>query len=176
MKKITIQLLKGDITERTTEAIMNTSNDRLILGSGLGGAIKAKGGATIQEQCSKYGSIKIGDAVVTSGGELKAKYVIHSALTPYDGFIQHDNIQKSLLNTLRLAENKKIKTIAIPDMSIGIERFPPLNCAITMFRIIKKFMEEENKTIEKIEVVVWDVETLRIYRKAYREIFPGEEK
>jgi len=176
MKKITIELLKGDITERETDAIINTSNDQLILGSGLGGAIKAKGGTKIVEQCSKFGSINIGDAVLTSGGNLKTKYIIHAALTAYDGFIEQKNIEKALLNSLRVANTKKIKTLAIPDMSMGIERFPPRGCALTMFRIIKKFMEEENKTIEKIEVLVWDVETLRIYRHAYREIFPGEEK
>ena len=170
MAQVDVELIKGDITERSTDAIINTANDMLILGSGLGGAIKSKGGAAIVKECMQHGTIKVGDAVVTSAGNLKSKYVIHAALTQFDGPILEENIEKSLLNSLRLAKKLKMKSLAIPDMSLGIVRFSPILCAEIMFTTLKKFLNEENKTLKTVEIVVWDIETYRTYKKVYEEI------
>ncbi len=171
MESVKLELIKGDITERDTDAIINTANNRLILGSGLGGAIKAKGGSSIAEECSKCGEIDVGEAVLTGAGKLKAKYIIHAALTEFDGPILEENIVKSLLNSLRLANKRKIKSLSIPDMSMGIVRFSPTRCAEILFTILKKFVEEENKSLVLIEVVVWDIETLRMYKEIYTQIY-----
>jgi O-acetyl-ADP-ribose deacetylase (regulator of RNase III) len=170
MQGVNIELIKGDITERSTDGIINTANDMLILGSGLGGAIKSKGGASIVEECSKYGTIKVGEAVVTSAGRLKAKYIIHAALTQFDGPILEENIEKSLLSSLRLAKKRKMKSLAVPDMSQGIVRFSPKLCAQVMLTTLTRFLDEENKTLKTVEVVVWDIETYRIYKQVYEEI------
>ena len=166
-----IELLKGDITERTTDAIINTANTMLILGSGLGGAIKAKGGAQIAKECSKHGTIKIGDAVITGAGKLKAQYIIHAALTEFDSIITEDNILQSLKSSMRLAKKYRLKSIAIPDLSTGIVRFPPDRCARIMFLFLKEFIEKENRYLRTIEIVLWDIETLRAYKQVYEEIF-----
>jgi len=169
MKKVHIELLKGDITERNTDAIINTANNILILGSGLGGAIKAKGGRSIVDECSKYGTINLGDAVLTGGGNLKTKFIIHAVLTEFDGHITEENIRKSLLSSLRLANKRSFKSISIPDMSIGISRFPPERCAEVVFSVLKSYIDSENKSLELIEVILWDIESLRIYKKIYFE-------
>jgi O-acetyl-ADP-ribose deacetylase (regulator of RNase III) len=170
MAEVDVELIKGDITERTTDAIINTANNMLILGSGLGGAIKSKGGASIVEECAKYGTIQVGEAVITKAGKLKSKHIIHAALTQFDGPILEENIAKSLLSGLRLAKKHKLKSIAIPDMSLGIVRFSPRLCAQIMLTTLKKFLDEENKTLKTVEIVVWDIETFRIYKKVYEEI------
>ena len=170
MKDVRIDILKGDITECETDAIINTANNMLILGSGLGGAIKSKGGASIVEECSKYGTIQVGDAVITNAGRLKSKYIIHAALTQFDGPILDENIEKSLWSSLRLAKKHKMKSLAIPDMSLGIVRFSPKLCAQIMLTTLKKFLDEENKTLKTVEIVVWDIETYRVYKQVYEEI------
>mgnify|MGYP000256370364 CR=1 FL=1 len=171
-----IELLKGDITESNSQCIVNTANDRLIFGSGLPGAIKAKGGGGIVEECSKFGTLQVGEAVVTSAGKLKANYIIHTVVSKYDDFLEKENIGKALISALRLANDLKIKSIAIPDMSMGIVRFPPEECAREMFKIIQRFVEVENSSLELIEIFLWDVETLRIYKSIYREIFSQDSK
>jgi O-acetyl-ADP-ribose deacetylase (regulator of RNase III) len=174
MRKSEIVLLKGDITERDTDAIINTSNDRLILGSGLGGAIKAKGGPQILDECTHHGSIDIGDAVLTNAGNLKTGAVIHVALTEYDGQITKENIEMSLRNCLKLANKQRFKSIAIPDMSVGISRFPPEECAETVCMVLKEYTARKSRSLQRIEIVLWDIETLRIYKQKYAEIFKQE--
>ncbi|MCK4803144.1 MAG: macro domain-containing protein [Spirochaetes bacterium] len=174
MKKVKLELIKGDITERSTDTIINTANNLLILGSGLGGAIKSKGGHKITGECSRLGPINVGEAVMTSAGELKSKYIIHAALMEFDGPILEENISRSLISSLKLANRHILTSISIPDMSMGIVRFPPERCAEILFNTLKNFIKEENKSLELIEVVVWDIETLHIYKEIYKEIFKQE--
>jgi len=170
-KRARIELMKGDITERSTDAIINTANTMLILGSGLGGAIKAKGGAQIAKECSKYGTIKIGDAIITGAGKLKARHIIHAALTEFDGLITEENIIQSLKSSMRIAKKYRLKSIAVPDLSTGIVRFPPDRCARIMFLFLKDFINKENRYLSTIEIVLWDIETLRAFKRVYEEIF-----
>jgi O-acetyl-ADP-ribose deacetylase (regulator of RNase III) len=171
MTKVRIELLKGDITERETDALVNTANTLLILGSGLGGAIKAKGGGSIAKECALLGPIKVGEAVITGAGTLKAKHIIHAALMEFDGAVQEDNIEKCLQNSLRLANRKRLKSISIPEMNMGIVRFEPERCARVVFTTLKRFLEKDNRSLKQVEVVLWDIETLRIYKTVYKEIF-----
>jgi O-acetyl-ADP-ribose deacetylase (regulator of RNase III) len=171
MKIARIELLKGDITERATDAIVNTANSRLLLGSGLGGAIKAKGGSSIARECAGYGEVEIGSAVITKGGKLKARSVIHAVVSEFDGEILEENIAKALRSTLKLANKHRLKSISIPDFSVGIKRFSPLQCAQTMFRVLRDFLESENKTLELIEIVLWDIDSLRLYKSVFSTYF-----
>jgi O-acetyl-ADP-ribose deacetylase (regulator of RNase III) len=176
MSNVNLELIKGDITEQETDAIVNTANTLLILGSGLGGAIKAKGGESISKECSKIGAIEIGEAAVTGAGNLKARFIIHAALTEFDGLINEKHISSALLNSLRLANNRKFRSIAVPDMSMGIVRFPPEQCGQIMLSVLKQFIETENRTLELVALVVWDIDTLRLYKKIYSSVFGQEYK
>ena len=122
----------------------------------------------------RHGSIDIGEAVLTSGGNLKTGAVIHVALTEYDGQITNENIEKSLRNSLKLANKQRFKSIAIPDMSVGISRFPPEECAETVCMVLKEHTARKSRSLQRIEIVLWDIDTLRIYKQKYAELFEQE--
>ena len=107
-----IELIDGDITEQDTDAIVNAANAQLILGAGVAGAIKRKGGPKIQKECNEIRGTIVGGAVITSGGNLKARHVIH-AVGPRMGEGDEDNkLKNATLNSLKVAEKKGLKSIA----------------------------------------------------------------
>jgi O-acetyl-ADP-ribose deacetylase (regulator of RNase III) len=119
-----IELLQGDITELEVDAIVNAANNRLWMGGGVAGAIKKKGGRIIEEEAVKQGPIPIGEAVATSAGKLKAKYVIHAAGMGTDLRTDEEKIKNSTLNSLKRAEELKIESIAFPSIGTGVGGFP----------------------------------------------------
>ncbi len=167
-----IRIIKGDITERETDTIINASNDMLILGSGLGGAIRAKGGKEIVEELSRYKHLDLGKAVITGSGKLKTKHIIHVALNRFDESIDVENIYPALINAFKLASSYSLKSISIPDMSMGIMRVSPQKAAEKIFSAIKDFLAtNKSSSIELYEIVLWDMDTLYIYRDVYEEFF-----
>jgi len=130
----TIDLVEGDITELSVDAIVNPANAQLILGGGVAGAIKRKGGVSIQRECDQIGSIEVGQAVITTAGDLKAKHVIH-AVGPMMGEGNEDEkLKNATLNSLKLAEEKKLQSIAFPAISTGIFGYPIDQCAKIMIQ------------------------------------------
>jgi len=147
--KTTIKLYQGDITELDTEAIVNAANASLILGGGVAGAIRRKGGPSIQEECNKIGGTTVGEAVVTGAGNLKAKYVIH-AVGPRYGAPNHtvqggegnedEKLKNATLNALKRAQEKRMCSIALPAISTGIFGFPLDRAAKIMVKTVKDFL------------------------------------
>jgi len=127
-----LELLDGDITEQDTDAIVNAANAQLVLGGGVAGAIRKKGGPNIQAECDKIGGTFVGGAVITTGGNLKAKYVIH-AVGPRMGEGDEDRkLRDATLNSLKVADRHHLKSIAFPAVSAGIFGFPIERCAAIM--------------------------------------------
>jgi O-acetyl-ADP-ribose deacetylase (regulator of RNase III) len=129
-----LELVDGDITEMDTEAIVNAANAQLILGGGVAGAIRKKGGPIIQQQCNKIGGTFVGGAVITAGGNLKAKYVIHAVGPRMGEGDEDEKLKNATLNSLKLADQKGIKSISLPAISTGIFGFPIDRCAEIMLR------------------------------------------
>jgi O-acetyl-ADP-ribose deacetylase (regulator of RNase III) len=129
-----LELVEGDITEMETDAIVNAANARLILGGGVAGAIKRKGGPKIQQECDKIGGTFVGGAVITTGGSLKAKYVIHAVGPRMGEGNEDEKLKNATLNSLKLADGKNLKSIAFPAISAGIFGFPIRRCAEIMLR------------------------------------------
>jgi O-acetyl-ADP-ribose deacetylase len=128
----TLELVEGDITEMETDAIVNAANDRLILGGGVAGAIRKKGGPQIQAECDRIGGTFVGGAVITTGGRLKGKHVIH-AVGPQRGEGDEDEkLRNATLNSLKVADENGLKSIAFPAISTGIFGFPLQRCAEIM--------------------------------------------
>src|ERR1051326_1944858 len=127
-----IEFVKGDITEMAVDAIVNAANNELILGAGVAGAIRRKGGAQVEEECQRIGPIKLGAAAVTTGGNLKALYVIHAASMRLGGSTTAESLRAATHNSLLRAEEQTIKSIAFPAVGTGIAGFPLEDCARIM--------------------------------------------
>lgn len=127
-----LELVESDITEMDTDAIVNAANSQLVLGGGVAGAIRRKGGPTIQAECDRIGGTSIGGAVITTGGKLKARHVIH-AVGPRMGEGDEDRkLRNATENSLRLADEHGLKSLAFPAISTGIFGFPLGRCAEIM--------------------------------------------
>jgi O-acetyl-ADP-ribose deacetylase (regulator of RNase III) len=137
----TLTLVEGDITEMQTDAIVNAANAQLVLGGGVAGAIRRKGGPEIQAQCNKIGSTFVGGAVITTGGALKARYVIH-AVGPRLGEGDEDaKLADATLNSLKVADENRLKSIAFPAISTGIFGFPIARCAEIMLGVAIRYLK-----------------------------------
>ncbi|MHC4510350.1 MAG: macro domain-containing protein [Planctomycetota bacterium] len=127
-----LELCDGDITEMDTDAIVNAANAQLVLGGGVAGAIRSKGGPTIQTECNRIGGTFVGGAVITTGGDLKARHVIH-AVGPRMGEGDEDRkLRDATLNSLKVADENHIESISLPAISAGIFGFPIERCAAIM--------------------------------------------
>lgn len=163
-----LELLKADITEIQVDAIVNAANTSLLGGGGVDGAIHRKGGKAILDECiqirNKQGGCKTGEAVITTAGNLPSKYVIHTVGPVWNG----DKEEKSKLlancykNSLNLAIQNGIKTIAFPNISTGIYHFPKDKAAEIAVRTVKDF--ERISEIEKVIFICFDDENYQIYK------------
>lgn len=163
-----IELLKGDITQINTDAVVNAANSSLLGGGGVDGAIHRAGGQQILEECkeirNRQGKCKTGEAVVTTAGNLPAKYVIHTV-----GPIWNNNEEEcsELLancykNSLKLAESLGVKTISFPNISTGVYGFPKQLAAKIAVAEVQNFQSE---IIEKVIFVCFDDNNEKIYRE-----------
>jgi O-acetyl-ADP-ribose deacetylase (regulator of RNase III) len=149
-----IQVIQGDITKAKVDAIVNAANATLLGGFGVDGAIHRVGGNAILEACKKIGGCETGEAVITTAGNLPARYVIH-AVGPvwYDGNNQEaERLESCYRNSLKLAIDNKCKSIAFPNISTGAYGFPKKEAAQIAVRTVKKFLES-NKQIEQVQFV-----------------------
>ena len=120
-----LEVILRDITKQPTDAIVNPANTQLKLGAGVAGDILLKGGKVIQEECDRIGSCPLGEAVITTGGRLYAKYVIHAVGPRYGIDPEPEKYLKSaIINSIELADEYKLNTIAFPAISTGIFRYP----------------------------------------------------
>src|SRR5256886_16921741 len=125
---------QGDLTEMDTDAIVNAANNDLLLGGGVAGAIRRKGGEEIQRECDASGSIPIGYAAITTGGKLKARFGIHAASMELGGKTNAAPLRRSAAHSLKVANERGVKTIAFPAVGTGIAGFPLKDCAEIMLR------------------------------------------
>lgn len=140
VKNSKIKLVQGDITESDTDVIVNAANAQLILGGGVAGAIRKKGGPSIQEECNKIGGTYIGGAVITNGGNLKAKYVIHAVGPRMGEGNEDEKLRNATLNSLKLMDKHNLKTITFPAISTGIFGYPIDHCAKIMISTVKDYL------------------------------------
>ena len=150
IKNSIIKLVQGDITELNTDVIVNAANAQLILGGGVAGAIRRKGGAKIQEECNNIGGSFVGGAIITTGGNLTSKYVIH-AVGPRMGEGDEDpKLKNAVINSLKLMDEYGLKTIAFPAISTGIFGYPIDRCAKIMIFTAKKYLGGETQIKEVV--------------------------
>jgi O-acetyl-ADP-ribose deacetylase (regulator of RNase III) len=166
MKSIPIEIFHGDITTLSVDAIVNAANSSLLGGGGVDGAIHRAAGPGLLQECKSLGGCLTGEAKITSGYNLPAKFVIHTVGPVWKG---GNNNEEELLarcyrSCLRIAENMKLKILAFPNISTGVYGFPKERAASVAIREVKDFTMEERK-IEKIIFAIFDTENLKIYKE-----------
>lgn len=166
IKDTEIKIIQGDITELKVDAIVNAANNKMVMGGGVAGAIKKKGGKIIEEEAVKKGPLKIGAAVFTQAGSLPAKYVIHAATMGMDFKTDEDKIRESCKNALRLAEELKIKSIAFPALGCGVGGFPLLAAAKLMAQEVMKHLRENKPRLKEITFCLYDKEAYDVFNKS----------
>ena len=153
---ILIKLVQGDITDLAVDAIVNAANSQLILGGGVAGAIRRKGGPSIQQECLEIGWCEVGDAVITGAGALPARYVIHAVGPRMGEGSEPGKLASATRASLNLAEQHRLLTIALPAISTGIFGFPLEACAQIMLRVAIDFTFEDIKHLKEIIFCLYD--------------------
>jgi O-acetyl-ADP-ribose deacetylase (regulator of RNase III) len=161
-----VAIMQGDLTEMDTDAIVNAANNDLQLGGGVAGAIRRKGGSEIQSECNEIGMIPVGGAAITSGGKLKARYVIHAASMELGGRTEAHALRSSTAHSLRIAAQKGLKTIAFPAVGTGIAGFPMRECAEIMLREVAKHFEGPTPLV-KVTFVLFDKEAFDVFETVW---------
>ena len=164
-----IELIKGDITKINADAIVNAANSSLMGGGGVDGAIHRAGGPAILEECrkivAKQGSCKTGEAVITTGGNLTAKFVIHTVGPVWHGGKKNEAVllASCYKNSLKLAVENKISSVAFPNISTGVYGYPKKEAAEIAVNTVNEFLNQ-NDFIEKIYFVCFDDENYQLYK------------
>ncbi|MBI5217524.1 MAG: O-acetyl-ADP-ribose deacetylase [Bacteroidia bacterium] len=159
-----IRVVKGDITRIEADAIVNAANNPLLGGGGVDGAIHRAAGKELLMECETLGGCPTGEAKITKGYKLPAKYVIHTVGPIWNGGNNNEAalLEKCYFNSLKLAVENNIKTIAFPNISTGVYRFPKDKAARVAINTVKKFLSE-NSAINTVIFVVFDDENRDIY-------------
>lgn len=165
IKDTVIQVIKGDLTEQNVDAIVNAANNQLVMGGGMAGAIKKKGGPSIQEEANKLAPIAVGEAIVTGAGNLKAKYVIHAATMGMDFETDEIKIRNSFANSLKRAEEKTITSIAFPALGCGVGGFPLEKAAKIMAEELVNHLKKPS-SLQKVFFVLLDEPGAELFEKA----------
>ncbi|MCW4034351.1 MAG: macro domain-containing protein [Candidatus Bathyarchaeota archaeon] len=164
-----LELIQGDITNQTTDAIVNAANAALQMGGGVAGAIRRRGGPTIQEECNRIGGTYVGGAVITTGGNLPAKYVIHAVGPIHGDDHEDDKLKDATLNSLKLADKNGLKSITFPAISTGIFGFPKDRCATIMLATTIAYLDGPTG-LKKVVYCLYDKETLQIFEAQLRSL------
>ena len=165
-----IKLIQGDLTKIKVDAIVNAANTSLLGGGGVDGAIHRAGGRVILEECMKIrdkkGGCKVGEAVITSAGDLPAKFVIHTVGPVWKGGNKGEDqlLKNAYTNSLKLASANRIETIAFPNISTGVYHFPKDKAAEIAISTVTEYLKSEN-TIKEVIFVCFDKENFDIYEK-----------
>lgn len=170
MNNTQLDLVEGDITELDVEAIVNPANSKLLLGGGVAGTIKRRGGPTIQEECNRIGGSAVGTAVMTGAGKLRAKHVIH-AVGPKMGEGDEDKKLSSAVRAcLALADRHGLKSIAMPAISTGAFGFPIDRAARIILTEIQRYLQGGTKLL-RVVVVLYGEDAWKIFAREMRRGF-----
>jgi O-acetyl-ADP-ribose deacetylase len=165
-----IELIQGDITELDVDAIVNAANSSLVLGAGVAGAIYSKGGQIIQDECNAIGHCSVGKAVITTGGSLKARHVIHAVGPRMGEGDEEKKLASAVSSSLQLAEKHKLEVVALPAISTGVFGFPMQAAAEIITRAVFDYAFEMRAYLKQVIICLFDAVALKIFRTALEEV------
>ena len=170
MNNSTLELVEGDITDLDVEAIVNAANENLVLGGGVAGTIKRRGGPSVQEECRRIGSTGVGTAVITGAGKMKFKHVIH-AVGPKMGEGDEDRkLSSAVRSSLALADRHGLKSVAIPAISTGNFGYPVERCARILLTEVHRYLQGGTK-LQRVIVCLYDEATWKLFARELRRGF-----
>jgi len=166
-----LELLDGDITEMETDAIVNAANAQLVLGGGVAGAIRRKGGPQIQAECNEIGGTFVGGAVITTGGELRAKHVIHAVGPRMGEGNEDEKLKNATLNSLKVADENSLRSISFPAISSGIFGFPIERCAKIMLETTINYLKGSTG-IERVVFCLFGRDSYEVFADRLKQEMP----
>jgi len=173
--KTRISLEQGDITGFTGDAVVNAANDHLWMGAGVAGAIKRRGGSSIEGEAVGRGPINVGEAVVTDGGNLEARYVIHAAVMGQDLVTDEKIIRSATQNSLYKCDELSISSVAFPAFGTGVGGFPADACARAMLEEVAWYLQEETDTsLREVVFYLFAEETMSAFKRALDNVKTGD--
>jgi O-acetyl-ADP-ribose deacetylase (regulator of RNase III) len=164
-----IGLREGDLTDADVDAIVNAANNDLMLGGGVAGAIRVKGGPSIQNECNRIGPIALGEAAITGAGRLPARHVIHATSMRLGESTSEPNLRAATRNSLIRANENSLKTIAFPAIGTGIAGFPIERCAQVMLEEVRAHLSAST-TLERIDFILFDRRSLEVFSRVLAEM------
>ena len=171
-----LRIIQGDITRQATDAIVNAANSSLMGGGGVDGAIHRAGGLTILEECkqivARQGRLPTGKAVITTGGNLKAKYVIHTVGPIWHGGNKGEPelLASAYQQSLKIAAEKNINSVSFPSISTGAYGYPVGQASEVALDAVITFLSQSTTSIREVVFILFDSRTLGVYSSALREI------
>jgi len=152
---VTMEVVRGDITAANTEAIVNAANNHLWMGSGVAGAIKARGGVVVEEEAMAKGPVLPGEAVYTGAGQLRFKYIIHGAVMGQDLRTSDKLIRQTTIACLNLADKLGVESVAFPAFGTGVGGFPLKACANLMVEAVRTWSDLARK-LKRVQFCLFD--------------------
>jgi O-acetyl-ADP-ribose deacetylase len=166
-----VEVVQGDITECAVDAIVNAANNHLWMGAGVAGAIKRKGGQVIEDEAVRQGPIPVGEAVVTGGGSLKARYVIHAAAMGQDLVTNADLIRHATTNSLQRATDLGLRSVALPALGTGVGGFSVDEAARVMIDAACTLLRTTPQTrLTHIQFVLFTADALQAFEAALTRV------
>ena len=158
-----IAIARGDLTDWEVDAIVNAANSHLWMGAGVAGAIKKKGGVIIEEEAVRQGPVEVGEAVLTTAGNLAATHVIHAAAMGQDLKTDAQKITQATRSSLNLADKHKLSSIAFPALGTGVGGFPPGQAAEAMLGVVLEHIKAGSTSLQKIVFVLYQDEAFKAF-------------
>jgi O-acetyl-ADP-ribose deacetylase (regulator of RNase III) len=159
----TVSIERGDITDWEVDAIVNAANSTLAMGAGVAGAIKRKGGVIIEEEALRQGPVEVGEAVLTTGGNLVATHVIHAAVMGPDLKTDGEKIATTTRAVLALAAKQRITSIALPALGTGVGHVPPAVSADAMLNAVAAHLRAGGSSLKRVVFVLYQDDAAKAF-------------
>ena len=170
--KTTLEFVQGDITAQDVEAMVNAANSGLAGGGGVDGAIHRAGGPSIMQECRQFGGCPTGEARITGGGNLRARYVIHAVgpIYNYGKTGEPELLASAYRSSLKLAAEHRVRSIAFPSLSTGAYRYPMRDAAKVALSAVIEFLNAEEHDLDLVRFVLFDAKALSIYQEVLQKL------
>ena len=165
-----ITIERGDITDAQVDAVVNAANTTLAMGAGVAGALKRKGGVIIEEEALQQGPVEVGEAVLTTGGNLICTHVIHAAVMSTDLKTDPEIIGRTTKAILTLADKQRLSSIALPALGTGVGHIPPADSAEAMLGTVVEHLKPGKSTLKRVVFVLYLDDTVKAFTATLKRL------